>query len=217
VTISQKSPQAEQLSIPGPVGGLQALVETAHAGDIAHFGVICHPHPLYGGSLTNKVVHTLARAFQEIGAATIRFNFRGVGASEGVYDHGAGETEDALAAVAYGRQRWPRAALWIAGFSFGGAVAIRAEPRARPERLVAVAPGVTLLDVAGVSPSCPWLVVQGDADDVIEPRYVLDWAGRLAPPPHLSVLPGAGHYFHGRLHELKQAVVGFMKTKAREE
>jgi len=73
-----------------------------------------------------------------------------------------------------------------------------------------VAPGVTLLDVAGVSPSCPWLVVQGDADDVIEPRYVLDWAGKLAPRPQLSVLTGAGHYFHGRLHELKQVVLGFM-------
>jgi len=210
-----KASQVEQLTIPGPAGGLQALVEIPpHVGDITHFAVICHPHPLYGGSLVNKVVHTLARAFQDLGAATIRFNFRGVGASDGAYDHGVGETDDALAAVAYGRQRWPGASLWIAGFSFGGAVAIRAEPQARPERRLAVAPGVTLLDVGSVSPSCPWLIVQGDADDVIEPRYVLDWAGKLSAgadvrAPEVSVLPGAGHYFHGRLHALKQAVVGF--------
>ena len=203
--------QVEQLTIPGPAGGLQALVEAPQAGEIAHFAVVCHPHPLYGGTLVNKVVYTLARAFQELGAATIRFNFRGVGASEGTYDHGAGETEDALAAVAYGRQRWPNASLWIAGFSFGGAIAIRAARQARPERLIAVAPGVTLLDVGSVSPKGPWLIVQGDADDVIEPRYVLDWAGKLAPAPEVSVLAGAGHFFHGRLHELKQVVLAFMQ------
>jgi len=209
-----KAPHVEQPTIPGPAGGLQALVETPQAGEVTRFAVICHPHPLYGGALVNKVVYTLARAFQELGAATIRFNFRGVGASEGAYDHGAGETEDALAAVAYGRQRWPHAALWLAGFSFGGAIAIRAAPQARPERLIAVAPGVTLLDVAGVSPSCPWLIVQGDADDVIEPRYVLDWAGKLGPAAEVRVLPGAGHFFHGRLHELKQAVLTYMKAAA---
>jgi alpha/beta superfamily hydrolase len=208
VTVAHKSPQVEQLTIPGPAGGLQALVETPEA--VTHFAVICHPHPLYGGTLANKVVHTLARAFQELGAATIRFNFRGVGASEGAYDHGAGETEDALAAVAYGRRRWPDASLWIAGFSFGGAIAIRAAPQARPERLIAVAPGVTLLDVGSQSPSCPWLIVQGDADDVIERRYVLDWAGTLSPRPAVNVLPGAGHFFHGRLHDLKAAVLTFM-------
>jgi alpha/beta superfamily hydrolase len=220
VTTTLRPPEVEQLSIAGPAGSLQALIETPpaatagaetnDAGAIAHFAVICHPHPLYGGSLVNKVVHTLARSFQELGAATIRFNFRGVGASEGAYDHGEGETDDALAAVAYGRQRWPGAALWLAGFSFGGAVAIRAESRARPERLIAVAPGVTLLDVGSVSPACPWLIVQGEADDVIEPRCVLDWAAKLAPRPEVSVLSGAGHFFHGHLHELKQAVLGFM-------
>jgi uncharacterized protein len=220
VTIPRKSPEAEQLTIQGPAGALQALVESPHAGDdVTHFAVICHPHPLYGGTLVNKVVYTLARAFQELGAATIRFNFRGVGASEGTYDHGAGETDDALAAVAYGRQRWRDASLWIAGFSFGGAVAIRAQSHARPERLIAVAPGVTLLDVGSVSPSCPWLIVQGDADDVIEPRYVLDWAGKLSPrpgvtAPELSVLAGAGHFFHGRLHDLKQVVLGFLRPAA---
>ena len=214
MTASTKPPAVEPVSIAGPAGSLEALIETpqerAGAG-IPHFAVVCHPHPLYGGSLTNKVVYTLARAFQELGAPTIRFNFRGVGASQGTYDQGNGETQDALAVVAQGRQRWPDATLWLAGFSFGGAVAIRAAGHAKPERLIAVAPGVTILDVGTVKPECPWLIAQGDADDVIDPGYVRDWASKLTPRPQLRVLEGAGHFFHGRLHDLKAAVLDFMK------
>src|SRR5208282_820036 len=100
---------------------------------VSSFAVICHPHPLYGGTLDNKVVWALARAFGELGAATIRFNFRGVGKSAGNYDAGVGETADTLAMVAYGRARWPRASLWLAGFSFGGVVALRAAAQAHPQ------------------------------------------------------------------------------------
>ncbi len=213
--MANKPPRAERISIPGPAGALEALVEIPEPLDAGRFGVICHPHPLYGGTLDNKVVYTLARAFEELGAPAIRFNFRGVGASAGAFDRGSGEVDDALAVVAYGRQRWPGAALWMAGFSFGGAVAVRAEARARPDRLVAVAPGVTLLDVGSITPSCPWLIVQGGADDVIEPRYVLDWASKLDPQPELNVLEGAGHFFHGRLHDLRQAVLAFMRAPRR--
>lgn len=175
------------------------------------FGVVCHPHPLYGGTLDNKVVYTLARAFEECGAPVLRFNFRGVGSSAGSYDEGRGETEDALAVIAYGRERWPGAVLWLAGFSFGGAIAVRSAARASPARLVLVAPGVTRVTMSGVpSPRCPWLLVQGDADEVIEPADVLQWAARQTVPPVLRTLAGAGHFFHGRLHELRQAVVQFM-------
>jgi len=216
VTASNKPPAVEPVSIAGPAGTLEALIETpqnpASAGP-AHFAVVCHPHPLYGGTLTNKVVYTVARAFQELGAATIRFNFRGVGASQGAFDQGNGETQDALAAVAYGRQRWPDATLWLAGFSFGGAVAIRAAGHAKPERLVAVAPGVTILDVGRVKPECPWLIAQGYADDVIDPGYVRDWASKLAPRHEVKILEGAGHFFHGRLHDLKAAVLEFMTNE----
>jgi hypothetical protein len=210
--MATKPPLTEHITVAGPAGALQALVEIPDPLDVYHFGVICHPHPLYGGTLDNKVVYTLARAFQELGAPTIRFNFRGVGASAGSFDHGVGEAQDALAVVAYGRQRFPNAALWLAGFSFGGAIAVRCEAATRPERLVAVAPGVTILDVGSVAPSCPWLVVQGDADDVIEPQFVLDWVSRLSPRPEVSVLQGAGHFFHGRLHDLRQSVVAFMSA-----
>ena len=212
-----KPPRAERVRLAGPAGEIDALVEIP-AGDAAaagaasaRFGVVCHPHPLYGGTLDNKVVYTLARAFVELDVPTIRFNFRGVGGSAGSYDDGRGETTDALAVIAYGRERWPEAALWLGGFSFGGAVAVRAAAQAEPERLVAVAPGITRVAMEAVdSPTCPWLIVQGDADDVIEPAAVLEWAKRQSLAPAVRLLPGAGHFFHGRLHELRQIVLDFL-------
>ena len=208
-----KLPRPQHTQLPGPAGELEALVSEPPGGTspAANFAVVCHPHPLYGGTLDNKVVYTLARAFEECGAPTIRFNFRGVGASAGGYDGGRGETEDALAAIAYGRDRWNGAGLWLAGFSFGAAVAVRAAARAAPEKLVLVAPGVTKMAMEGVpSPRCPWLLVQGDADEVIEPAEVLHWAQRQSVPALIRRFPDAGHFFHGRLHELREAVVQFM-------
>jgi len=216
--MTTRPPRAERSVIPGPVGDLQALIEIPEAADIdphavGSFGVVCHPHPLYAGTLDNKVVYTLARAFEELGAPAIRFNFRGVGTSAGGYAEGIGETEDTLAIVAYGRERWPRAELWLAGFSFGAAVAIRAAARANAARLVTVAPAVGRVNVQDVAmPSCPWLIVQGDADDVVEPAAVLEWAAGRSPVPTVSVLPGAGHFFHGRLHELRERVLAFLRT-----
>ena len=212
-----KPPRGERVRISGPTGEIEALVETpAEDGAIdgPRFGVVCHPHPLYGGTLDNKVVYTLARAFVELGVPAIRFNFRGVGGSAGSYDEGRGETEDALAVIAYGRQRWPGASLWLAGFSFGGAVAVRAAAQAAPQRLVTVAPGITRVAMAGVaSPACPWLIVQGDADDLIAPAAVLEWARRQSTAPELRLLSGAGHFFHGRLHELRAVVLDFLRPE----
>ena len=160
----------------------------------------------------NKVVTTLARSFNDLGLPTLRFNFRGVGRSAGSFDDGRGETADALAALAWARQRWPGAAPWIAGFSFGGYVALRAanEPgSARPQRLVTIAPALgrdyTSQDAIPV-PACPWLIIQGDADEVLDPRQIIDWAARLEPAPRLEVLPGVGHFFHGRLNELHETL-----------
>jgi uncharacterized protein len=215
-----RPPLAERLTLAGPAGDLEMLVETpeADAGVAAPaaFGVICHPHPLYGGSMDNKVVWTLARAFQQLGAPTIRFNFRGVGASAGSHDAGRGEAADARAVIDWGHTRWPHAGLWLAGFSFGGVVAVRLAGEARPARLVLVAPGINKGDVSdAAAPACPWLIVQGDADDVVPAEVVIGWARRLQPAPELSVLPGAGHYFHGRINELRDTVVGFMQRAAR--
>jgi alpha/beta superfamily hydrolase len=209
--------QAERLRLQGRAGVLEALIEapaTADSAAAGAFGVVCHPHPLYGGTMDNKVVWALARTFQQLGAPTIRFNFRGVGASPGSHDSGRGETDDALAVIAYGRQRWPAAALWLAGFSFGGVVAIRAAGSANPARFVAVAPGINKTDVRDAAPpGCPWLIVQGDADDVVPPQPVIEWAQSLSPQPELAVLHGAGHFFHGRINELRDVVLAFMQRR----
>lgn len=201
-----------RLRIAGPQGPLEALLEEPVATP-ERFAVICHPHPLYGGTMDNKVVWTMARAFEESGVATLRFNFRGVGASAGTYDEGIGETEDAAAVLAFGAERWPQARPLLAGFSFGAYVALRLAGRARPAHLITVAPPVGRFDVAGLPhPHCPWLIVQGDADDVVDPRAVIEWARRLEPRAELIVLPGVGHFFHGALQLLRDAVRSTLRS-----
>jgi alpha/beta superfamily hydrolase len=209
----------ESLLLPGPAGELEARLDfpAALAGSEprppAAYAVVCHPHPLYGGTLTNKVVHTLARTFNDAGMPSLRFNFRGVGASAGTHDAGPGEVQDALAAVRYGRSRWPQARLWLAGFSFGAAVVIRASVEAQPVGVVAVAPAVDRMQIGTVMPGCPWLVLLGDADDVVSPQRMLAWAQGLRPQPDIQVLAGAGHFFHGRLPELHAAVAAFLNQR----
>jgi uncharacterized protein len=215
--VVQRPPLAERVMIAGPAGDLQALIETPQdargeaAAPVRAFAVVCHPHPLYGGTMDNKVVYTLARAFQQCGAPAIRFNYRGVGTSAGSYDEGRGETADTLAVIQYGRKRWPQAALWLGGFSFGGAVAVRAAAQCAPQRVVLVAPAVGRVDISvATPPAAPWLIVQGDADDLVPADQVLEWAASLHPPPQVTLLPGAGHFFHGRINELRAAVLRFM-------
>jgi uncharacterized protein len=209
--LSQWPPCAEPLLIDGPVGVLEALLEDPQSSPPAAFGVICHPHPLHGGTMHNKVVHTLARACQERGMPTLRFNYRGVGASAGSYDEGRGEIQDALAVVAAGRARWPDAALTLGGFSFGGTVSLCAAAAAAPARLISVAPAVGRASLASIArPACPWLIVQGEADEIIDVKQVQAFAERFVPPPQLLLLPGVGHFFHGRLNELRDAAITFL-------
>ncbi|HUR57756.1 MAG TPA: hypothetical protein VM029_08600, partial [Opitutaceae bacterium] len=164
-------------------------------------------------TMDNKVAHTLARAMIECGAPAFRFNFRSVGASGGKFDNGRGEADDLSAVVAEGRRRFPSAKLWLGGFSFGAFVALRAAARAAPDRLVAVAPPVARFDLGEVAnPDCEWMLAQGDADDVVPAAEVLAWAAKQPHPPRLRVLAGAGHFFHGRLHELKPLVVEFLAS-----
>ena len=194
------------VSIAGPAGRLEALVEepALASGRPSVAAVLCHPHPLFGGTLHNKVVHTLARTLRAEGAATLRFNFRGVGASEGIHDNGAGELQDALAAIAWARLHWSGLPLVLAGFSFGGAVAIEAAGAAAPAWLITVAPAVERVRLEQPDlPRCDWLVVQGDADEVIACDSVVQWMTRWAPQARVRVLSGVGHFFHGRLHELQ--------------
>ncbi|MFQ5644579.1 MAG: alpha/beta hydrolase [Thiogranum sp.] len=194
-------------SIEGPAGALQILTEMP-AGTPAALAVICHPHPLHGGSLNNKIVHQLARTFTGLGAVSVRFNFRGVGDSAGEYDAGRGELQDLLAVVARAQSQWPGLPLWLAGFSFGGFIALQAAQQLHPQRLVTVAPAVNYfpegrLNLAGIS----WLLIQGDTDDIVPVAQVNAWLAGLDVQPQLVLLEGAGHFFHGRLNDLKQAIV----------
>ncbi len=202
-------PARTPLDIPGPAGVLEALLEDP-GGDGRYFGVICHPHPLHGGTLHNKVVHTLARAMQEHGLPTLRFNYRGVGRSTGTYDDGRGETDDALAVIEWGRGRWSGARPVLAGFSFGAAVALRAAAATAAARLITVAPAVGQAAASLPPPGCPWLLVIGDADELVDCAAVRSWAEGFEPPPVLRIFAGGDHFFHGRLQELRAVVAGHL-------
>ena len=208
---------AQRVDLSGAAGRLEAVVEVPQ--DVAEpeaFMVVCHPHPLHGGTMDNKVVTTLARTAHQAGVASIRFNYRGVGASAGSYDNGRGETQDALTAVAHGRHLWPGARLWLAGFSFGGCIALRcstAHGVGHVDRLLTVAPALAShydsprnIEV----PRCPWLVIQGQDDDVVDPRQAVQWVESLEPAPELVLLPGVGHFFHGALNTLQQRASLFL-------
>jgi alpha/beta superfamily hydrolase len=198
----------------GP-GRLEAIAEDP--GTAEHrYAVICHPHPLFGGTMDNKVVTTLAGALQAEGIPTVRFNFRGVGQSSGTYDAGHGETADAATVADWGAARWPGRRLVIAGFSFGAYVAMRLAQLRHAANLITIAPPVAMFDFSSMTVSCPWLVVQGDADDVVDPQQVIEWVSSLRPSDHLGsdvtpkaqlvLLRGVGHFFHGRLNELRDTV-----------
>jgi alpha/beta superfamily hydrolase len=207
-----RPPAPRPAIIEGPVGPIEARIEDPEASaSPAVCGVVCHPHPLHGGTMQNKVVHTVARAMQELGAPTVRFNFRGVGASAGRYDSGVGEIEDTHAVCRWARDHWRSPALWLAGFSFGAAVALQAAGNVTPAALVTVAPPVGRIIVAPVArPSCPWLVVQGDHDELVDVASVRRWVDSFGDRPSFVELKGAEHFFHGRLTELRGAVISFL-------
>jgi hypothetical protein len=200
-----RTPKSAHIEIEGPAGVLEAALDASAPSAVAT-AVICHPHPLQLGTMSNKVVTTLARAFVRLGADAVRFNFRGVGSSAGRHAEGIGERDDALAVVAWCRVRWPGRPLYLGGFSFGAAIAAAIAARVAPAGLVTVAPPVERLAADFVAPACPWLLIHGDADDVVPPGPVLEWCATLPAPPKIVLLPGAGHFFHGRLVEVTEAV-----------
>ena len=205
-TSMTRQPDAESLMLHGPAGQLEAVLETPADGDIRGCAVVCHPHPQQGGTLHNKVVHTLARAFVHRHMAALRFNFRGVGKSEGKYDEARGELQDALAAARWLQSRYPGLPLWYAGFSFGAAIAIRAAAESGAAGLVSVAPAVSRF-ATGMNrqPACPWLIVHGDKDELVRVQDTIERVRTLAREPVLEVFEDTGHFFHGRLLRLRYA------------
>ncbi|MBL8311937.1 MAG: alpha/beta hydrolase [Burkholderiales bacterium] len=193
--------RAASALIDGPAGALEIAFHAPE--QPAALALICHPHPVHGGTMDNKVVQTLAKAFAELGCATLRFNFRGVGKSAGAFDDGIGETEDAAAALLWARAQVPSSLpLIAAGFSFGCFVQSRLLPRSQPQQLVLVGPAVSRFQLAGVPQDT--LVIHGEADDVVPLDAVMAWARPQGLP--VTVFPGTGHFFHGRLTELKAVV-----------
>lgn len=205
---------AQSTEIAGPAGPLEALVDLPRDG-VRAAAIVCHPHPLHAGTMHNKVAYTLARAFARLGAAAVRFNFRGVGASAGRYANGDGETLDCIAAIEWARAEWPGQAVYLGGFSFGAAVAIRAAQPQRAHGLVTVAPPVGRLTAGFEPPRCPWLLLQGEQDDVVSPAAVQAWAAARDPAPQVELIPEAGHYFHGRLRAVAEAVERFFGADLR--
>jgi alpha/beta superfamily hydrolase len=199
---------SQNLTVDGPAGAIEALAEYPDDGAFASpLGavVIAHPHPLFGGTMDNKVVQTLARAYLQCGWRALRFNFRGVGASAGAHDDGRGEADDMLAVI--GQATAPGDALALAGFSFGAHVAAQVMARLHPGRAIAsavlVGTAASRFAVPAIAPDlhARTLIVHGEQDDVVPLAAVLDWARPQALP--VTVAPGGGHFFHGQLPLLK--------------
>ncbi len=208
------APQAasERIFITGPAGPIEAVIEDPGAAGDA-YAIVCHPHPQFGGTMDNKVVTTLARALHSCAIPTLRFNFRGVGRSGGTFDGGEGETDDALAVADWGAGHWAGRRLVVAGFSFGAYVALRLARRRALSHLVLVAPPVGRFDFSALAaPDAPWTVIQGDADEVVDAAAVTRWALAASPAPKLLTMPGVGHFFHGRLTDLRDAVAGEIRS-----
>ena len=204
--------RAETVLLSGAAGHIETLLAMPETPP-KHFAVICHPHPLHGGALSNKVVYALAAAALKSGLAAARFNFRGVGKSQGVHDHGRGETADTLTVIDWLRERLPGGQLLLAGFSFGAFVSLKAAARAKPVLQVSIAPPFKYFDSEPPPPrpSAPWLVVHGRDDDVVDYAETRQALLRYAPPPELVTLDGVGHFFHGRLQDLQDEVRAFIR------
>lgn len=204
----------QTLTFPGPAGKLQAILSEPESDPalVSNAVVVCHPHPLHGGTMHNKVVHYLAKAFSDQGAAALRFNYRGVGDSNGSYDEGQGETEDVLAALDWMHKGYPHARLWLAGFSFGAYTSLKASTQRELAGLISVAPPVHLFDMTHLpQPQCPWLIIQGDQDMVVSFAAVQHWVAQLSVMPRFVPLEGIGHFFHGKLHALHSVVGEFIR------
>jgi len=201
------TPRTRRETVAGPAGRIEVALDLPE-GEPAGFALVCHPHPQGGGSMDNKVAQTLARAAVQAGWASVRFNFRGVGASEGAWSEGVGELEDAQAVLdAYRRGELQGRPFLVAGFSFGGWIAAELAQRLpepeRPKRVVLVAPSSEKHRLPPLPAGT--VVIHGEHDELVPLSATLDWARPLALP--VIVFPGVGHFFHGRIALLKAVLV----------
>lgn len=199
--------------IPSSQGKLEAVLTVPdHA--FKRMGIICHPNPLEGGTMDNKVVATVERTFRELGLATLRFNYRGVGQSSGTYGNEIGETEDVLTAIHWMKEKFPDTAIWLAGFSFGAYVSLQAAIQYKQiEQLISIAPAISRYNgFKGLMAPCPWLVIRAEQDELISPKAIDDWLNTLNPKPDLMSFPETSHFFHGKLVLLRQQLTDYLKN-----
>ena len=207
--------QHAKLLLPGPVGQLEVITSFPKIPRTPEIvAVICHPHPLFGGTMHNKVVYTLARCFSNMNLPTVRFNFRGVGISEGKYDAGNGECDDLVAILTWLKMSCPESGIWLAGFSFGAYIAARVAKFWPTKQLISVAPPIENFPFKTLPPfACPWIVIQGDEDEVVSPTAVFSWLDSLTPSPTVIKIHGASHFFHGKLIELRDRLTTIVNKK----
>lgn len=203
------------INIPGPAGNLEGVLGLANPDKIQTktIGIVCHPHPLRGGTMNNKIVTTVSRMFSELGLISLRFNFRGIGKSAGQYGDTVGETEDLLAIIQWALNTYPGYSLWLAGFSFGSYISARVAAQFPTQLLLSIGPPVHNFDFAALENiSCPWIVVQGDKDEIVPAEEVYKWINSFEKnaQPQLIRFPNSTHFFHGQLTELKTELTSIL-------
>lgn len=198
--------------ISGSVGQIELAYHTPKDEALPFVAVVCHPHPLHGGTMDNKVVTTVIRSCVELAIPSVRFNFRGVGQSEGEHADAVGEQQDLLAVTQWMQQMHPGCGLVLAGFSFGSYVAYASAADLKPDALLLLAPPVHHYPFTQTPPpSCPWLVVQGDADEVVPSEQVYQWIDTVETSPTVVRMPEVGHFFHGQLITLRQHIQHYIR------
>lgn len=191
----------QQFLFEGLAGSIECLLSVPlQQASSQKVAIICHPHPLYAGTMHNKVVTTIAKVLNKHGMPVMRFNFRGVEKSQGEYSDGVGEKDDLKVIADLMKNLYPSQKLWLAGFSFGSYIAASMQVSLKAEQLITIAPAVTSFDFNSFpAPNCPWLLIQGMADEVIDANDVLTWANSLSKPPIIKTLDDTSHFFHRKL------------------
>lgn len=198
----------ETFLLQGEAGPLEVAASSQTGEARKAVAIVCHPDPRFDGTMNNKVVTTMVRTFNEMGLKAVRFNFRGVGLSAGAFANAIGEKQDLLTVINWVWQVLPDYDVWLAGFSFGSYIAASVANELPAKRLLTIAPPVEHYDYTALdNVQCPWLIIQGDADEVVSPQAVFEFADKPPVPVKLITMEGVGHFFHGRLIELRDQII----------
>jgi len=205
------SPKERTELIEGPMGALELCIQEP-LNSINKIGIMCHPHPLHGGTMNNKVVTTLTRVFRDLNMINIRFNYRGVGNSTGSFDEGIGETDDTLAIIKWAQKCFPNKEIFLAGFSFGAYVSLRASNFTQISQLISIAPAIKYAPFLELNPpTCPWSVIIAEEDKIAPAEETYQWLNTLSAKPDILAFPNTSHFFDGKLLELREQLVQRLK------